>query len=226
VTWLPAREPGAGLTAGHDVTVATHPPFEESIRGAGLGFAALGGDVQVLVAAPPDGHRPSPKDCGYRRWGVLANWRVPTDPGQLGPVAGQAGLVSTRAARICSPSATPRTSGCSPRTAAVVQHGGAGTTAAGLRAGRPSVLPPSYADQPLWTARVHALGAGRHHSPAAADRRRAGRGHPRRGRQRALSRRRRLPVQAHRHRRRHHARPESPGLRSPSLTLRSTVDHL
>jgi sterol 3beta-glucosyltransferase len=47
-----------------------------------------------------------------------------------------------------------------PRMAAVVHHGGAGTTAAGLRAGRPSVLTPIYADQPLWGSRVHALGAG------------------------------------------------------------------
>jgi sterol 3beta-glucosyltransferase len=47
-----------------------------------------------------------------------------------------------------------------PRTAAVVHHGGAGTTGAGLRAGRPSVLVPFFADQPFWGARVAALGAG------------------------------------------------------------------
>lgn len=47
-----------------------------------------------------------------------------------------------------------------PQVAAVVHHGGAGTTAAGLKAGRPSVLTPVYADQPLWAARVHALGVG------------------------------------------------------------------
>jgi sterol 3beta-glucosyltransferase len=47
-----------------------------------------------------------------------------------------------------------------PRVAAVVHHGGAGTTAAGLRAGRPTVICPFLIDQPLWGARVHALGAG------------------------------------------------------------------
>jgi sterol 3beta-glucosyltransferase len=44
--------------------------------------------------------------------------------------------------------------------AAVVHHGGAGTTAAGLRAGAPSVIVPHFVDQPFWGERVHALGAG------------------------------------------------------------------
>ncbi|MEV7628128.1 nucleotide disphospho-sugar-binding domain-containing protein [Actinoplanes sp. NPDC089786] len=47
-----------------------------------------------------------------------------------------------------------------PRMAAVVHHGGAGTTAAGLRAGVPTVAVPRYTDQPFWARRVHALGAG------------------------------------------------------------------
>jgi sterol 3beta-glucosyltransferase len=47
-----------------------------------------------------------------------------------------------------------------PRMAAVVHHGGAGTTAAGLRAGVPSVLVPFFGDQPFWGRRVHALGVG------------------------------------------------------------------
>ena len=37
-----------------------------------------------------------------------------------------------------------------PRMAAVVHHGGAGTTAAGLRAGVPSIIVPFFADQPFW----------------------------------------------------------------------------
>ncbi len=44
--------------------------------------------------------------------------------------------------------------------AAVVHHGGAGTTAAGLRAGRPTLICPFLGDQPFWGKRVHALGAG------------------------------------------------------------------
>ncbi|MBW8482981.1 glycosyltransferase [Actinomadura parmotrematis] len=47
-----------------------------------------------------------------------------------------------------------------PRTAAVVHHGGAGTTAAGLRAGVPTVVCPFFGDQPYWGERVAALGAG------------------------------------------------------------------
>ncbi len=47
-----------------------------------------------------------------------------------------------------------------PRVAAVVHHGGAGTTAAGLRAGVPSVLVPHFGDQPFWARRVVRLGVG------------------------------------------------------------------
>jgi len=47
-----------------------------------------------------------------------------------------------------------------PQVAAVVHHGGAGTTAAGLRAGKPSLICPFLIDQPIWGARVHARGAG------------------------------------------------------------------
>lgn len=47
-----------------------------------------------------------------------------------------------------------------PRVAAVVHHGGAGTTAAGLRAGKPSVICPFVADQPFWGKRVAELGVG------------------------------------------------------------------
>ena len=47
-----------------------------------------------------------------------------------------------------------------PRMAAVVHHGGAGTTAAGLRAGVPSVIVPTFGDQFFWGWRVHELGVG------------------------------------------------------------------
>ena len=47
-----------------------------------------------------------------------------------------------------------------PHMAAVVHHGGAGTTAAGLRAGIPSILVPVAADQLLWAQRVGELGVG------------------------------------------------------------------
>ncbi|MEM9908412.1 MAG: glycosyltransferase [Cyanobacteria bacterium P01_D01_bin.44] len=47
-----------------------------------------------------------------------------------------------------------------PKVSAVVHHGGAGTTAAGLRAGRPTIICPFFGDQPFWGQRVHALGVG------------------------------------------------------------------
>ena len=47
-----------------------------------------------------------------------------------------------------------------PRMAAVVHHGGAGTTAAGLRAGIPSIIIPHSNDQFAWGRRVFELGVG------------------------------------------------------------------
>jgi sterol 3beta-glucosyltransferase len=47
-----------------------------------------------------------------------------------------------------------------PRMAAIVHHGGAGSTAASLRAGVPSLVVPYTSDQPYWGGRVHQIGAG------------------------------------------------------------------
>jgi sterol 3beta-glucosyltransferase len=47
-----------------------------------------------------------------------------------------------------------------PQMAAVVHHGGAGTTAAGLWAGIPAIVTPFFGDQPFWGKRVYALGVG------------------------------------------------------------------
>ncbi len=47
-----------------------------------------------------------------------------------------------------------------PRMAAVVHHGGSGTTSAGLRAGVPSIIIPFFGDQPYWGQRVADLGVG------------------------------------------------------------------
>lgn len=52
------------------------------------------------------------------------------------------------------------------RVAAVVHHGGAGSTAAALRAGKPSLICPFLGDQPFWGARVHRIGAGPRPLPA------------------------------------------------------------
>jgi sterol 3beta-glucosyltransferase len=47
-----------------------------------------------------------------------------------------------------------------PRMAGIVHHGGAGTTAATLRAGVPMLITPLAADQFFWGERIHALGLG------------------------------------------------------------------
>ncbi len=72
-----------------------------------------------------------------------------------------------------------------PQMAAVVHHGGAGTTAAGLRAGVPAVPTPLAADQPFWANRLVALGVAPRSLPyhrldagALADALRAATGEP------------------------------------------------
>jgi UDP:flavonoid glycosyltransferase YjiC (YdhE family) len=47
-----------------------------------------------------------------------------------------------------------------PRMAAVVHHGGAGTTGTALQSGVPSVVVPSFADQFFWGEQVERLGVG------------------------------------------------------------------
>ncbi len=47
-----------------------------------------------------------------------------------------------------------------PRMAALVHHGGAGTTAEGLRAGVPGVIVPFAFDQPFWGERIKTMGLG------------------------------------------------------------------
>ncbi|WP_437733522.1 glycosyltransferase [Sorangium sp. So ce1335] len=47
-----------------------------------------------------------------------------------------------------------------PRVAAVVHHGGAGTTATAARVGVPQVIVPMFSDQPYWASRVRALALG------------------------------------------------------------------
>jgi UDP:flavonoid glycosyltransferase YjiC (YdhE family) len=53
-----------------------------------------------------------------------------------------------------------------PRMAAVVHHGGAGTTGAGLRAGVPSIITPFIGDQFAWAEQVVKRGAGPPAGPA------------------------------------------------------------
>jgi vancomycin aglycone glucosyltransferase len=51
------------------------------------------------------------------------------------------------------------------RVAAVVHHGGAGTTAVAALAGTPQVIVPQIYDQHYWAGRIHDLGIGTAHAP-------------------------------------------------------------
>jgi sterol 3beta-glucosyltransferase len=46
------------------------------------------------------------------------------------------------------------------RMKAIVHHGGAGTTAAAFRAGKPQIIVPFFADQPFWGRMTQKLGVG------------------------------------------------------------------
>ena len=58
-----------------------------------------------------------------------------------------------------------------PACRAVVHHGGAGTTAAGLRAGKPTLILWDVADQPIWAAQVKRLKVGTARRFSTANRR-------------------------------------------------------
>lgn len=47
-----------------------------------------------------------------------------------------------------------------PKITAVIHHGGAGTTAMGLKCGKPTLIVPFFGDQPFWASMVAKAGAG------------------------------------------------------------------
>lgn len=71
--------------------------------------------------------------------------------------SGWSGLASTGGDRVLNVGPLPY-EWLFPQVAAVVHHAGAGTTAAGLRAGVPAVPIPGIMDQPFWAARLVDLG--------------------------------------------------------------------
>lgn len=107
-----------------------------------IGFGSIlagrdpNGVTAMLVRAL---HMTGQRGIIYRGWGDLGNITLPSD--------------------VLVVDAVPHT-WLFERVAAVVHHGGAGTTAAGLRAGRPTVTVPFFGDQRFWGARVAALDAG------------------------------------------------------------------
>ena len=66
---------------------------------------------------------------------------------------------STQSESVMFIEATPH-SWLFPQVSAVVHHGGCGTTAAGLLAGKPTIVCPFFGDQHFWGRHVERLGVG------------------------------------------------------------------
>lgn len=79
---------------------------------------------------------------------------------------GQRGILITGSSGMKSTSADPNLfevaalphSWLFPKAKAIIHHGGAGTTAAALRAGRPMIICPFTGDQPFWARRMQEMG--------------------------------------------------------------------
>jgi len=122
----------------------------------GFGFGSMtghepAGTTQLLVDAMRRSGQRAVLLAGWAGLGV--SWSRPSRSGVSG--SGATGLPT----EVLSLSEVPH-AWLFPRLAAVVHHGGAGTTAAGLAAGTPTVVVPHFADQFYWGRRVHALGVG------------------------------------------------------------------
>ena len=122
-------------------------------------------DLRAFLAAGP-----APVYIGFGSMSqALGDPQAMTDVAVAALVrAGQRGVVSIRPE---GPSYLPTSGGIFiagsmphdwlfSHMAAVMHHGGAGTTGAGLRAGIPNVVVPFIGDQPFWGERVRRLGAG------------------------------------------------------------------
>ncbi len=138
--WLPpapAWQPPAALCA----FLAAGPAPVLITFGSILGGRDPNRMTELLVDAL---HRSGQRGLIYRGWGDLGNLPLP--------------------ATVMAIEAVPH-GWLLPQVVAVVHHGGAGVTAAALRAGVPSVVVPVFGDQIFWAERVHALGVTPHPIP-------------------------------------------------------------
>jgi len=178
---LPPRPPGCGLARGADgqdiLLLHAHSPSLLPRPDDWPAHALVTGSLPLPVAddAAPDPALEAFLQAGpppvYVGFGSMAG----RDPVRLAhtvvealQASGQRGLLATGWGGL-APGRLPPTvqvvgerphATLFPRVKAVVHHGGAGTTHAGLRAGRPTLVCPFFADQPFWGRLVHARGLG------------------------------------------------------------------
>ena len=72
-------------------------------------------------------------------------------------LTGNSGIVCESDDLICTVKAAPH-SALFPLVKGVIHHGGVGTMAAALRAGKPQMIIPFSVDQPFWAKRLYRLG--------------------------------------------------------------------
>ncbi|NLV58067.1 MAG: glycosyltransferase family 1 protein [Clostridiales bacterium] len=72
-------------------------------------------------------------------------------------VTGNSGIECENDGLICAVKATPH-SVLFPRVKGIIHHGGIGTMAAALKAGKPQMIIPFSVDQPFWAKRLYRLG--------------------------------------------------------------------
>jgi vancomycin aglycone glucosyltransferase len=90
--------------------------------------------------------------------------RVPSDEGRLSLADGRISVVDGD--RDCLGIGEANLQTLFTRVAAVVHHGGAGTTTLAALSGAPQVVVPHVYDQHYWARRMHDLGIGTAHASA------------------------------------------------------------
>nr|CAB3456405.1 unnamed protein product [Digitaria exilis] len=120
---------------GHRVRLAAHANFKDFVMTTGLEFYPLGGDPKILAGY----WGPKIDVVGFCFLDLASNYEPPE------PLLRWLG------------------SGDKPiyiGFGSLVHHGGAGTTAAGLKAACPTTIIPFFGDQFFWGSMVHARGLG------------------------------------------------------------------
>jgi UDP:flavonoid glycosyltransferase YjiC (YdhE family) len=158
------------LLGGYSPRVIPHPPdWPESVQITGYWFqdTHMGWKPSVQLEAFLDAGDP-PIYVGFGSMSGRHPERLASIVLEALAKSGQRGLLLTGwgglralplARRVFVLEAAPHRC-LFPRMAAVVHHGGAGTTAEGFRAGVPTVILPFMMDQPFWGRRVKTLGVG------------------------------------------------------------------